>query len=571
MPVTNADIARVFYEIADLLDIKDANQYRVRAYRNAASTIERHPKSIPDMLEAGDDLTELAGIGKDLAEKIEEIVETGGLQQLEELKQEVSPELAELMSIPGLGAKRVQQLHEELDISTIAELEKAAKANRVQQIPGFGEKTQQKILDNIRHSGERRTSWFAAEQVVEPLVNYLRSHDAVDAITVAGSYRRRKDTVGDLDIVIVSEDGASVSQHLVDYDAVNEVVAQGKTRSTVILRSDLQVDVRVVAANSYGAALHYFTGSKAHNLALRNMALDRDLKINEYGIWDGDEQIAGRTEDEMYSFFDMPVIPPEMRENRGEIEAARSGKLPKLITIDDLRGDLHAHTVGSDGAATLEEMAEAAQARGYDYLAITDHSPYISITQGMDASQLAAQIDRIDELNEGFDGFRLLKGCEVDILEDGRLDMPDDVLERLDLCVCAIHSRFDLSRRKQTERILKALDNPNTTIIGHPTGRRIGQRKPMDIDMERVMEAAHKCGCYLEINADPDRLDLNDVAIHMAKDIGLKLAIATDAHKPSALAYMRFGVYQARRGWLTADDVINTRTWDDLKGLLDRG
>lgn len=571
MPITNADIAHKLKQVADLLDIEDANRFRVRAYRNAATTIERHPRSMTEMIKDEQDLTELDGVGKDIAAKIEEIVSTGSLDQLQDLKQDVSPDLPELMSIPGLGAKRVQQLHDELNIETIEDLKQAAENGAIQDVSGFGEKTQQKILDNITKVGEQRHKWFTANQIVEPLLDYLRESDAVDKATIAGSYRRRKDTVGDLDIVIVSSDGASVSEHFTDFEDVDTVIEQGETRSSVRLKSGIQIDIRIVEQESYGAALHYFTGSKSHNIALRNKALDRDLKVNEYGIWDGDEQIAGESEEEMYAVFDLPVFVPELRENNGEIEAAQQGNLPDLITLDDLHGDLHAHTTYSDGQASLEAMAEAAQAQGYDYLAITDHSPHIAVTQGLDADELAEQIDKIDELNASFDGFRLLKGVEVDILEDGSLDLPDDILERLDLCVCSIHSHFDLSQKEQTERVLRAMDNPNFTIWGHPTGRRINQRDAIDVDMERLMQAALERGCYLEINADPERLDLNAHHARMAKEIGLKLVISTDAHKPSALEYMQLGVYQARRGWISADDVLNTRSWDDLKQLLDRG
>lgn len=570
MPINNADISTILNQVADLLEIEDANPFRVRAYRNAAATIERHPQSLAEMVNDEADLTELQGIGEDIADKIEEIVSTGTLQQLEDLEEIISPELAELMSIPGLGSKRVQQLHTELGITTIEELKQAAERGEIQEVQGFGEKTEQNILDNISKVGEKRMRLFTAEQIVGPLVDYLEDHDAVNRTAVAGSYRRHKETVGDLDIVVVSDNGEAVIEHFVNFEDVDEVVSQGETRSTVVLRSGLQVDIRVVKATSFGAALHYFTGSKSHNVALRNMALDRNLKINEYGIWDGDKQVAGSTEEEMYRMFDMPVVPPELRENRGEIEAAQEGNLPDLVRLRDMRGDLHSHSTYSDGQDSLEEMAQAAIDHGYDYLAITDHSPNTSIARGMDADQLVEQIDRIDELNDGFDGFRLLKSCEVDILEDGSLDMPDDILARLDLCICSIHTYFSLSRKKQTKRILHAMENPHFNILGHPTGRRLGEREPMDIDMDRVFQTALERGCYVEINADPSRLDLDDHYARRAKEIGLKVAISTDSHQAFGLKYMRYGVYQARRGWLHADDVLNTRSWPDLRDLLKR-
>jgi DNA polymerase (family 10) len=468
----------------------------------------------------------------------------------------------------------------------LKELRAAAERGEVASVSGLGEKTQETILEALRNRDEAatRTRLDRAEQFVKPLVDYLKQDEKVERVEVAGSYRRRKETVGDLDILAISEDGAETVQHFVDYEDVTEVTSQGETRSTIILRSGLQVDLRVVPRESYGAALLYFTGSKAHNIALRNLALDRGFKVNEYGVFktaDEDQEssqeeqkegagkrVAGETESEIYNFFDLAYIEPELREDRGEIEAAKSSDLPELVTVDDIRGDLQVHTKASDGKASLEEMAQAAQARGYDYIAITDHSPNVAVTRGLDADALAARIEEIEKLNDQLDDILILTGIEVDILEDGTLDLPDDVLQRLDICVAAVHTYFDLPRDEQTERILRALDNPNVDIFVHPTGRRIGERPPYAVDMERVIEAALERGCYLEINANPERLDLNDVHARMAKEMGLKLAISTDAHSARTLDYMRFGVDQARRGWLTADDVLNTRTWDDLKRML---
>jgi DNA polymerase (family 10) len=352
---------------------------------------------------------------------------------------------------------------------------------------------------------------------------------------------------------------------------VAEVVSQGETKSTVLLRPGIQVDLRAVARESYGAALLYFTGSKAHNIKLRNMGLDQGLKVNEYGVFRDEERIAGETEEEIYELFDLPYIAPELREDRGEIEAAQDGELPHLVTLDDLRGDLQSHTTASDGHAGLEEMAEAAQKRGYEYLAITDHSKYVGVTQGLDAEELAGRIDEMDRLNEELEGFRILKGIEVDVLEDGTLDLPDDILKKLDVVVFSVHSKFNLSRDKQTERIIRAMDNPCVHILAHPTGRRIGEREPYRVDMERLMKAAVERGCYFEVNAQPDRLDLDDVDCKRAKENGLRLVISTDAHRIAELDYLRYGVGQARRGWLEPDDVLNTRSWRDLKALLKRG
>ncbi|MFO7743269.1 MAG: DNA polymerase/3'-5' exonuclease PolX [Anaerolineae bacterium] len=580
MPVYNSDVVDTFNEVADLLEIEGANEFRVRAYRNAARTISTLSRNVAHMVEAGEDLTELPGIGEDLAGKIEEIVHTGDLKQLAELRQRTPPEVAEMLDVAGLGPKRVQTIHEELGVTTLEELRQAAAQGKIRDLYGLGQKTEQKILEDVerlRAEGEReRTRRDVAEERVEPLLEFLRSLDAVERVEAAGSYRRKKGTVGDLDILATSEAGEAVISRFVEYEDVEEIVSQGETRSTVVFRSGLHVDLRVVEERSYGAALLYFTGSKAHNIVLRNMALDRGWKINEYGVWDTtgeaaeEEQIAGESEEEMYALLDLPWIAPELREDRGEVEAARKGRLPDLITLDDVRGDLQCHTTASDGRASLEEMARAAQALGREYLAITDHSAYIGVTQGLDAEELERRMDEIDQLNERMEDIVLLKSVEVDIMEDGSLDLPDRVLEKLDLVTVAVHSHFDLPAEEQTERLIGAMDNPTCNILAHPTGRQIGKRPGYAIDLDRLMDAALERGCFMEINAQPDRLDLDDVASQMARERGLKLAISTDAHSTEELAFMRFGVYQGRRGWLEPEDVLNTRSWDDLKDLIAR-
>ena len=572
MPVHNAEVSGIFNQVADLLEIEGANPFRVRAYRNAAHTVSTLAKSVSDMVEAGEDLSELPDIGEDLAEKIVEIVNTGGLAQLEEIKDRTPPELAEMLKIAGLGPKRVGQIHEELGITRLSELQEAAQEGKIRDLDGFGEKTEQRILSELerKQPGKERTLISVAEEVVGPLVDYLRNIEGVQEVEVAGSYRRRKETVGDLDVLATGDDGARIIERFVEYEDVEEVASQGETRSTVIMRSGMQVDLRVVPQKSYGAALLYFTGSKPHTIALRDMALDRDLKLNEYGLFEGEKPVARETEEEIYQALDLTYILPELREQRGEIEVAQEDELPRLVTVRDLRGDLQSHTKASDGHATLGEMAEAAHELGYEYLAITDHSQHVAVTQGLDADALAKQMDEIDRLNEQWEEFRLLKSVEVDILEDGSLDLPDAILERLDLTVCSIHSRFNLSREKQTERIIRAMENPNFNILAHPTGRMIGDREPYEVNVERMIEAAVERGCFLEVNAHPVRLDLNDVYCKTAKEMGLRLAISTDAHRVDELKHMRFGVSQARRGWLEAEDVLNTRSWEELKRLLSR-
>ncbi|MFM1891607.1 MAG: hypothetical protein RLZ44_684 [Pseudomonadota bacterium] len=572
MPVHNSEIADAFDKLADLLEIEGANPFRVRAYRNAAQSIRGHAHSMAELLAQGRDLSELPGIGKDLAKKIQTLVETGRLPALQEAEARTPGALSELLKIPGLGPKRVRALHQALEIRGLRDLERAAAAGRIRELDGFGAKTEAAILEQIARQAqvERRSNRLQAEEIAEPLVEYLQGIKGVKQVTVAGSYRRRKETVGDLDILVTASRGSSVMARFVAYDEVVEAVAQGETRATVRLRGGMQVDLRVVPQVSYGAALHYFTGAKAHNIALRTLAVKRGLKLNEYGVFKGERRIGGRNEDEVFAAVGLPYIEPELRENRGEIEAARRKRLPELVTLADIRGDLHCHTKASDGHATLEEMARAAQARGYQYLAISDHSRRVTVAHGLDPKRLAQQIDAIDRLNDTLDDLLLLKASEVDILDNGRLDLPDSILARLDLTVCAVHYKFNLSRQKQTERILRAMDNRHFNILAHPTGRLINERPPYEVDLERVMTAARDNGCFLEVNAYPERLDLTDEACRTAKELGVKVAISTDAHSTDNLDYMRFGVDQARRGWLSADDVLNTRPLKALQRLLRR-
>jgi DNA polymerase (family 10) len=572
VPIHNSDIAEQFDEVADLLEIEGANAFRIRAYRNAARSLRDLAHSVAGMVRDGADLTELPGIGKDLAGKIETVVETGKFPQLEELKKDVPEGLVDVLGIAGLGPKRVRKIHEELGVTDLEGLTKAAKEGRIRKLSGFGKKTEDNILHELetRGSGETRTRRREAEDRAEPLVDYLAGTKGVDKVVVAGSYRRRKETVGDLDILVTCTSVSPVVKRFVDYEDVRDVISKGETRSTVILKNGLQVDLRVVESASYGAALHYFTGSKAHNIHVRRMGQDQGLKINEYGVFRGDKRIAGKTEEEVYAQVGLPYIEPELREDRGEIEAARTGKLPELIELDDIRGNLHSHTRASDGANTLREMAAAAKERGWAYLAVTDHSRAVRVANGLDEDRLAKQIDEIDAINDELEGITLLKSIEVDILEDGGLDLPDSILKRLDLRVCAVHSHFKLSRDKQTERVMRAMDNPCFTIMAHPTGRLIGTREAYAIDMERIIEHARQTGCVLEINAQPERLDLNDAHCKMARDAGVKLSIGTDAHTTGHLDFMRYGIDQARRGWVTADDVVNTRSLKDLRKLVAR-
>ena len=570
MPAHNSDVASMFEELADILEIEGANPFRVRAYRNGARAVGGLSQSLRDLVYRDEDLTQYPGIGQELAAKIKEIVDTGSLSALEEARQRVSPDLVSLMHIQGLGPKRVKALHDKLGVNSLADLQQAAAEGKVAELSGFGAKTQESILEEIeRFQGEeKRYKLAVVEDVAATLSRHLEQQNGVQEVQVAGSFRRRKETVGDLDILVTGNRSDEVMQALVNYEDVRQVLAHGQTKSSVIMKNGLQVDLRFVEQDSFGAALHYFTGSKAHNIAVRRLALDRELKVNEYGVFQGDQKVAGKSEEEVYASVGLPYIVPELREDRGELEAAAKDRLPQLIQLNNVCGDLHVHTKATDGKNTLQELAQAAREMGYEYLGITDHTRNLSMVGGLDEHRLMEQMEEIEAVNTRFSGITLLKGSEVDILKDGSLDLPDWVLQKLDFCVCSVHTAFNLSREKQTERILRAMDNPNCTILGHPSGRLIGSREAYDVDMERVLQGAGERGCILELNSQPDRLDLDDVYCKAAKELGVKVAISSDAHQIGNLGLIRYGVDQARRGWLEAEDVVNTRSLEELKKLF---
>ncbi|MDP3282362.1 MAG: DNA polymerase/3'-5' exonuclease PolX [Nitrosomonas sp.] len=574
MPKHNADIAAVFEEIADLLEIQGANPFRIRAYRNAARVVGELSQEISRLLEKGEDLTELPGIGDDLAGKIKEIAGSGHCSLLDRLHTELPPAITELLKIPGLGPKRVKALYHDLDVQTLEQLYRAARDGKIRDLPGFGEKTENNILQAIEvHANQtQRFKLAIAAQYAEALEKFLAATPSVLKVTVAGSYRRMRETVGDLDILATASTAAAsqVVQRFTNYDEVAEILSAGPTRASVILKCGLQVDLRVVKAESYGAALHYFTGSKSHNIAIRRMAQKSGLKINEYGVFRDKTRIAGETEASVYAAVGLSYIPPELRENRGEIAMARAGQLPQLVEQADLRGDLHVHTKATDGHNSLREMARAALSNGFEYIAITEHSRRLAFTHGLDPLQLAQQCDEIDQLNAELKGITLLKSIEVDILEDGSLDLPDSALARLDMVVGAVHSSFNLSRAKQTERILRAMQHPYFTLLAHPAGRLIQRRAPYDVDMLRIIREARNRGCFLELNAHPERLDLLDTQCQMAKEEGVLISINSDAHSVYDFANLRFGIGQARRGWLEKHDVLNTRSLKELRLLINR-
>ena len=578
MPIHNADIAAAFNEVADRLEIEAANPFRVRAYRNAARMVGELGRSVRTMIEQGADLDALPGVGPDLAGKMREIVSTGSCALLERLRKELPPAITELLAVPGIGPKRARALHHELDVQTVEQLHQAAQQGWIRTLPGFGPKTELQVLNattaHLNPTRPQRFKRVIAEAVAESMLAWLRGVPGVVRAEAAGSLRRMRDTVGDLDLLVTVRRGSPVMERFTGYEDVHHVLAQGSTRASVVLKSGMQVDLRAVPGESFGAAWVYFTGSKAHNIALRRLAQDQGLKINEYGVYRGAEgdavRVAGETEASVYRAVGLSLIEPELREDRGELEAARHRRLPLLLQRADLQGDLHVHTRDSDGHDSIEAMAEAARAQGLEYIAITDHSRRLAVTHGLDPVRLAQQIDRIDRINERLQGVTVLKGIEVDILEDGALDLPDSILQRLDLVVGAVHHRFDLPRARQTERLLRAMGQRYFSILAHPTGRLIGEREPYEVDLLRVLRHARQRGCFVELNAQPARLDLDDQACQMAKAEGVLVSLNSDAHSVLDYDDLRHGVGQARRGWLEKADVLNTRPLAELRPLLAR-
>ena len=567
----NADVAKLLDEVADLLEIKGENPFRVRAYRTAARTLESLGASVQVICQ-GDPtrLTELPGIGKDLAGKIVDIVRTGKCAMLEELAAALPRSLVEMMRITGVGPKRAKLLYDELGIRTIDELEKAAQSGKLLELRGFGEVLVGHILQGCAEHRARKGRFRLSEADTHaaPLVAWLRALPGVEKVEVAGSLRRRRETIGDLDVLVATRHPSAVADRLASYGDVREVLARGETKCAVVLRSGMQVDVRAVEPATWGAALHYFTGSKAHNIAVRLLGVKRGLKISEYGVFRGSRRIGGRTEEEVFRAVDLPWIAPELREDRGEIDAAREGRLPELVQLRDLRGDLHVHTNATDGTATLREMVEGARARGYAYVAITDHSRAARVTGGLGPAELRAQARQIQALRSEMKGIAILHGVEVDILDDGRLDLDDDTLDRLDLVVAAVHSSLHMKEQEMTARVLRALKNPRVSVLAHPSGRLIGQREPVALDIGKIVRAARDVGVLLEVDSQPDRLDLNDVAIRAAIDAGVRLVIDSDAHRVAELDYVRYGIDQARRGWCRARDVANTLPLGQLCSLV---
>lgn len=582
----NLDVARTLTTLADLLEIQGASPFRIRAYRNAVATIDSLTRTLESMVENGEDLTELPGVGTSVAKHVTELLETGRITRLDEVSAEVPITLVELVRLDGVGPKKAKKLFDELGVKTVDDLEAALDAGTVQQLDGFGAKSAEKIRvaieDHRKHTG--RFQIHEAEKLIAGLFEHVRSAPGVDEAIVAGSLRRRKETIGDVDILARYEgDGTPVVEHFVSFNGVARILGAGETKGSVLLHSGLQVDLRVIPGRSFGAALQYFTGSKEHNVAVRTRAVRQGLRVNEWGVFrvpedaspdelgkeDG-ERLAGDTEEGVYEALGMAWVPPVLRENRGEVEAAVAGELPELVRLDQIKGDLQMHSTWSDGAVSLEEMALACRDLGYEYIAITDHSQAMAMVQGLTPVRAREQWAEIDEIRERIDGIEIFKSVEIDILKDGSLDMPDDVLEELDVVVISVHSFMDMDRSTMTDRVLKAMAHPAVDILAHPTGRRINRREPFEMDVEAVLEAAADLGVAVELNANPNRLDLRDTHVYRARELGVPVVISTDAHAPRGLTDMRFGVDQARRGWLAPEDVLNTRSLSDFRAWLTR-
>ncbi len=556
----NQEIARIFDEIAELLEIKGENPFRIRAYRRAAQNIEGLSKNIEDI--SHEELLKIPGIGQDLAGKIEEYIKTGRMQAYDELKHEVPEGLLTLLSVPGLGPKTSKLLYDTLKIKGIDDLERLAAAHKLSGLPGIKEKTEENILKGIEmlKRGRERRPLGKVLPIANDMFENLKKNAPVNKIDIAGSLRRWKDTIKDIDILATSDNPGEVMKVFAHLPNVKQVLMQGPTKSSVIITGNLQVDLRVVEKESYGAALAYFTGSKEHNIRLREMAMKKGLKINEYGIFreKNDKKIGGEKEEDVYRILGIPYIPPELREDQGEIEAALEGELPGLIEIKDIKGDLHVHSKWSDGSHTFEQLVEAAKERGYSYIALTDHSKGLGIAHGLTGERLLEQKKEIAAINKKLKGFRVLHGVEVDIRSDGTLDFSDDLLKELDIVVASIHSGFRQPEKQLTYRMASAMKNPYVSIIAHPTGRLIGERDAYDVDMDEMLRVAKQTGTAIEINAYPLRLDLNDTYARRAKEMGIPIVISTDTHVTNQFDYMEYGISIARRGWLEKDDVLNT-------------
>jgi DNA polymerase (family 10) len=566
----NAQIADIFEEIADLLELQEENQFRVRSYRNAAQAIRNQSGRLEDMVEQGGDVSKIPNIGKSIADKVHEILEKGTCKRLEDLRKQVPEGLTNLMDVPELGPRKAMQLYKELNVESLDQLKKACEQHKVRDLEGMGQKTEEKILHGIGtlQSTAGRILYHEACDYLQSLGRHLNRISGIKQWEAAGSFRRRKETVGDLDILVQADNREEVRDAILDNNAIDEVIGSGTEKISVRLSGGLQVDFRFFDPSSFGSALMYFTGSKAHNIKLRRRVQDKKWKLNEYGLFKGNSLLAGKAEELVYKKLDMEWIPPELREDRGEIEAALQNSLPRLVEPDDIRGDMQSHTTASDGNFSISDMARAARDYGLDYLAITDHSQRVAMANGLDDERARKHADAIRQVDGDMKRFWLLAGIEVDILKDGRLDLSEKTLAAMDWVVASTHYDRNMSRKDMTERIVSALKTGLVHCLAHPFGRIIGKRDAIDFDVDKVVETCIENNVYIEINAQPDRLDLPDKYCKSVKDAGARFVISTDAHTGENFHFMPFGVNVARRGWLTKDDILNTRTITQLKKEL---
>jgi DNA polymerase (family X) len=566
--VKNREIAGILYQMAELLELHAENRFKIIAYSRAARAIESLTEDIEQVCRDGR-LEGIPGVGKAIAEKIKEYLRTGRIQSHQDLLADTPQGLAELLQISGLGPKTVFMLHEKLDITNLDELEKAAREHRIRRLPRMGVVREKNILKSIERYRKRsnRILYSTAESIVDEILTYLGGIEGLEHATAAGSYRRRKETVGDIDILATAARPEEIVAAFVKMPLVEEVLAKGPTKASVIMNDTIQVDLRIVEHRSYGTVLQYFTGSKEHNVSMRQLALDRGYSLSEYSLTRlaNGQDLFFDQEEEVYQALGLQYIPPELREDRGEIEAALGGRLPRLVEAKDIRGDLHVHSIWSDGRASIIELAQAARSLGYEYIALSDHSPSVGIAGGIGREKMEEKIEAVAEANDSLEGITVLMGAEVDIKADGSLDYPDDLLERMDVVVASVHMTQQQKERTITGRLISAIENQNVDIIGHPTGRIINQREPSDMDFHAVLEAAAKTGTALEINAHPSRLDLNDVNARAAKEMGVQMSINSDAHDAGQLLNMKYGINVARRAWLEKKDLINAM---DLKDLI---
>ena len=571
----NQEIAKIFYEIANYLEMEGV-AFKPYAYQKAALTLEGLEKDVEEIYKEGgrEALLKIPGIGESMAEKIEEYLKTGKIKYYEELKKKTPVNIEELMAVEGMGPKKAKVLYQKLGIRNLKDLEKAAKSHKIASLFGFGEKTEKNILEGINFLKRSKGRFLLGEilPTVKEVYQKLKSLKEVEKIDPAGSVRRMKETIGDVDFLVISKNPGKVMDFFVRFPGIIKIWGKGSTKSSVRMREGFDMDIRVVPARSYGSALQYFTGSKEHNIATRKIAMDRNLKLSEYGLFQGPKMIAGKTEEEVYKALGMQWIPPEMRENQGEIEAALSGKLPQIIGYKDIKGDLHCHSQWDGGTNTIMEMVKAAQNMGYEYIGISDHTKFLRIEHGLDEKKLSQQRKEIDKLNTKYKilntKFKILQGCEANILNDGSIDIRDEALKKLDYVIAGVHSNFKMPKEKMTERIINVMKNPDIDIISHPTGRILKRRDEYQIDFDKILRVAEETGTILEINSFPERLDLNAENIRRAKEAGVKMVINTDSHHKDQLRFIEFGIAQARRGWAEKEDIINTQPLEKLLKLF---